>query len=1139
MVPASYCSLAPSPTKSNPSAFPAATIFTARSHSPVASLQSPVKPPRQRSPLPVKESTPPLAARPMLRQEAAPKLPSRSSTYEKPRESVSSPPPLSARPVMKQEPVAVLPPPATLPRPESTISTNAAASKSHNANEKPPPDTLRSWSDRSQTFSVRAAYKSIIDGKVHIWKENGVTIAVPLVKMSESDLAFVSRQGFEASAAVDVVIKSLQEKSAVSSTVAAAPKLPTRAPEVDQSEKFTLNGFNWLDLLLEKAVSRTHAEQYALAFVNEGIEKDMVTGENFIGRDILRGLGVREGDIFRIIGNRGVASAVADDKAATPASAISRGFAVSNTPASTLSGTFSTHSSAADTRAQRKDIEKLDSRLAKNVQHEFPAITVETRNKTEQMMRDEEFARELQQKELIAAGLATETAKIVTSSKKVVEPAKSAFKEELMDKVKKDNHPPAQSSKKATEDSFEIPNFPDDPSKMSFMVMPKRSDHAPSNTKSASKTSSAAAIVPSMLPSTSSVLSSGSSSNNTTRRGRKPGNTVDIDLFNTASKAFQAQTSTTFDNPQVKNSDNTFSGFDVSFPTTASESSFSVASTPGGNNFGDSSMFSPSVFDVNKSAEKPVVPEASNYGGFSSSLLSDSVFSATLAVKAPEAKPKDKLGLAPPLLPVPQAVVALPVKVSDGSGFSNLPYNSYNQTFTSNAPSNDFSIPAAFVSNHSTGNSVGHSSGGMNGFPNTVPAQNVLSNSFNNNRQSNYVLPPQQTSNFQTNFSNRPVSVVSNVPISTVFPNAIATARPEPKIETATTMAVPANPMRYDSSGSFNAAPASQLQPQFNQGATSIVSPTTNLTAYAKQQSNISNNIQPALSTPQYSSQISNGEFAAAPIQAYSNNPLTSGNTVDSNKFNVFRPPEPSQPAGSSAPNMGFSSNLLQPAPESTLMNTQPYTMQNSANNNSVNIQSQQFGGNRQQANFANNMPNMPSFSQNNLSNQMGTGFGQNIGAGNNRIPQGSFGAQPQQQFSQPTAQGGFGNTNNANSNFQQMPPSTNFNSQQHMQGKQNFPQFGNQPQMQGMTGQQPQMQGMPQMQGLMGQQPQIQGMMGQQHNMQGIGQMPNMLGQQPQIHGMMGQMPNMLGQQQQMPGMFNQQMGTNQQGQQRTQNWR
>ena len=52
---------------------------------------------------------------------------------------------------------------------------------------------VRTWTDRSKSFSVDAQFLGLKDGKINLHKMNGVKIAVPIVKMSLEDLEYVEQ----------------------------------------------------------------------------------------------------------------------------------------------------------------------------------------------------------------------------------------------------------------------------------------------------------------------------------------------------------------------------------------------------------------------------------------------------------------------------------------------------------------------------------------------------------------------------------------------------------------------------------------------------------------------------------------------------------------------------------------------------------------------------------------------------------------------------------------------------------------------------------------------------------------------------------------------------------------------------------
>ncbi|KUJ08613.1 uncharacterized protein LY89DRAFT_691038 [Mollisia scopiformis] len=65
--------------------------------------------------------------------------------------------------------------------------------QSRSSKSKPDPSKVRTWTDRSKSFSVEAQFLALKDGKINLHKMNGVKIAVPVSKMSIEDLEYVER----------------------------------------------------------------------------------------------------------------------------------------------------------------------------------------------------------------------------------------------------------------------------------------------------------------------------------------------------------------------------------------------------------------------------------------------------------------------------------------------------------------------------------------------------------------------------------------------------------------------------------------------------------------------------------------------------------------------------------------------------------------------------------------------------------------------------------------------------------------------------------------------------------------------------------------------------------------------------------
>ncbi|KAJ3115330.1 cytoskeletal protein binding protein [Phlyctochytrium bullatum] len=157
---------------------------------------------------------------------------------------------------------------------------------------KPNESKLRTWTDRTGSFRVDAEFLHVADGKAHLHKTNGVKIAVPLEKLSQDDIDFVRRTTGDFNIGVSGAPKPKQGASAA--TLASAASAPLAIPA---ASSYQYNGFDWRDWLLKAGVSSGDALIYAQAFVNEKMDKSVLDD---IDRDVLRRLGVSEGDIIRI-----------------------------------------------------------------------------------------------------------------------------------------------------------------------------------------------------------------------------------------------------------------------------------------------------------------------------------------------------------------------------------------------------------------------------------------------------------------------------------------------------------------------------------------------------------------------------------------------------------------------------------------------------------------------------------------------------------------------------------------------------------------------------------------------------------------------------------------------------------------------
>ncbi|KAF4629571.1 hypothetical protein G7Y89_g8574 [Cudoniella acicularis] len=152
---------------------------------------------------------------------------------------------------------------------------NSRASKS-----KPDPSKVRTWTDRSKSFSVEAQFLALKDGKINLHKMNGVKIAVPVVKMSVEDLEYVEQMTGRTRASENS--RDSEPPSGAGATIERPEK-----PEYD-----------WFQFFLTCDVNLGLCERYAQAFNKDSMDESVLPD---IDATVLRTLGLREGDIIKVM----------------------------------------------------------------------------------------------------------------------------------------------------------------------------------------------------------------------------------------------------------------------------------------------------------------------------------------------------------------------------------------------------------------------------------------------------------------------------------------------------------------------------------------------------------------------------------------------------------------------------------------------------------------------------------------------------------------------------------------------------------------------------------------------------------------------------------------------------------------------
>ncbi|TDZ19694.1 Actin cytoskeleton-regulatory complex protein sla1 [Colletotrichum orbiculare MAFF 240422] len=169
-------------------------------------------------------------------------------------------------------------------------------SQGRSGKAKPDPTKVRTWTDRSKSFSVEAQFLGLKDGKINLHKMNGVKIAVPVAKMSVEDLEYVERiTGISLDEDKPLSnVKKARAASHVGATKTSAPAGRIGA-SVGQSQK---PEYDWFQFFLSCDVAVGLCERYAQAFSKDSMDESVLPD---VDATVLRNLGLREGDILKVM----------------------------------------------------------------------------------------------------------------------------------------------------------------------------------------------------------------------------------------------------------------------------------------------------------------------------------------------------------------------------------------------------------------------------------------------------------------------------------------------------------------------------------------------------------------------------------------------------------------------------------------------------------------------------------------------------------------------------------------------------------------------------------------------------------------------------------------------------------------------
>ncbi|RAL62851.1 hypothetical protein DID88_004692 [Monilinia fructigena] len=158
---------------------------------------------------------------------------------------------------------------------------------SRSSKSKPDPAKVRTWTDRSKSFSVEAQFLALKDGKINLHKMNGVKIAVPVVKMSVEDLEYVERMT-GISLDEDKPLSDIKKQQR--SRTAEREREPSHNSAVSAGASVQRPEYDWFQFFLSCDVAVGLCERYAQAFKRDSMDESVLPD---IDATVLRTLGIR------------------------------------------------------------------------------------------------------------------------------------------------------------------------------------------------------------------------------------------------------------------------------------------------------------------------------------------------------------------------------------------------------------------------------------------------------------------------------------------------------------------------------------------------------------------------------------------------------------------------------------------------------------------------------------------------------------------------------------------------------------------------------------------------------------------------------------------------------------------------------
>lgn len=151
---------------------------------------------------------------------------------------------------------------------------------------------IRTWTDRSGAFKVDAEFLGLKDNKIHLHKDNGVKIAVPVGKMAVEDLEYVEKMT-GVSLEDDKPLSDIKRRNTQRDKDRNAAKKDTNGISASKEPEY-----DWFDFFLACGVNPQICERYAQNFSRDQMGEEILPD---VTPALLRTLGLKEGDILRVM----------------------------------------------------------------------------------------------------------------------------------------------------------------------------------------------------------------------------------------------------------------------------------------------------------------------------------------------------------------------------------------------------------------------------------------------------------------------------------------------------------------------------------------------------------------------------------------------------------------------------------------------------------------------------------------------------------------------------------------------------------------------------------------------------------------------------------------------------------------------